>query len=434
MLELSWFVCGFICFIVYTYLFNTMICQKNFVMDREVLFLSFLLGLIYFVLTKFNMVYIRPYVIHIYFLIIFKILYKESFSKNLVGLISIIFLVLISELICGIVISIFLNEDVSDMASIPLISIALNLLIYGFCLFLSKVRIIKKFIQNIIRWQNKNEIELTVFIFILLMVIVTFILYNNFIKLLPSSFLLITNLFCIGVFAFVLGFFKEKTNNNRIKTEYEQLLNYVKVYEKTIEEKSKNQHEYKNQLILIKGMLNKNNKKASNYIDDIICNQSSDDNLELLRKLQYLPQGGLKGLIYYKVEEMISNGIDVYIDISPKLNKPKVTKIINENLHDLSKIIGVYLDNAIEAVRNIQDKYIIIEANIEKNNIIFSFSNTYNGHIDLVRLDKEGYTTKGQGKGYGLSLVKDIINNNETFEQSRQINGPYYVQKLYIKK
>ena len=262
---------------------------------------------------------------------------------------------------------------------------------------------------------------------------ITFLLYNNFIKILPSSFLLITNLFCIGVFVFVLGYFKEKTNNNRITSEYEKLLNYVKVYEQTIDEKSKKQHEYKNQLILISGMVK--TKKVKDYINDLINEEQDDKNVELIRRIQYLPQGGLKGLIYYKVEEMINRGIDVYVDISPKLDDKKVKKVIKDNLHDISKIMGVYLDNAIEAVNEADKKYIVIDASVEKGNIIFSFSNTYKGCVNLSKLDKEGYTTKGNGKGYGLSLVKDIINKKkDIFSSERQVNGPYYVQKLYIKK
>lgn len=434
MLELSWFVCNGIYFILYCYLFSTLVCKEKFELKKEIIFFSILMSLVYIFITKMNYIYIRPYFIQIYILLALKKIYNKPFMKIIIGLLCITFLVLISELIYDFVIVFILEENPVNLNKMALYNFMTNIFIFLICYLLSFTLIVKKIITSIVDWYSENELKSLIIFVLFFLIIATFVLYTNFVKLLPSSFLFITNLFCIGVFVFVLGYFKEKTNNNRIVSEYEQLLSYVKVYERTIEEKSKNQHEYKNQLILIKGMLNKNNKKASNYIDDIICNQSSDDNLELLRKLQYLPQGGLKGLIYYKVEEMISNGIDVYIDISPKLNKPKVTKIINENLHDLSKIIGVYLDNAIEAVRNVENKYIVIEANVEKNNIIFSFSNTYNGHIDLSKLDKEGYTTKGQGKGYGLPLVKDIINNNETFEQSRQINGPYYVQKLYIKK
>ena len=44
------------------------------------------------------------------------------------------------------------------------------------------------------------------------------------------------------------------------------------------------------------------------------------------------------------------------------------------------------------------------------------------------------YTTKGKGHGYGLPVVKDIISKNENLRIAREINGDYYISKLYIKK
>lgn len=433
MLEVSWFVCNSLYFILYCYLFCNLVCKKKFEFNKNIFIFSLLIGLLYFTLTKLDLVYIRPYFIHLYCLIALTTLYKQSFVKTLIGLFIMLFLLTISELICSFILAIILGQYSMSLSSNPIFTFSINMIIFLFSLILSKINIIKKISNSIIEWYNENEKKFTIFIFLAFLIVITFVLYNNFIKVLPSSLLIVTNLFCIGVFVFVLGYFKEKTNNNRITSEYERLLNYVKVYEQTIDEKSKKQHEYKNQLILISGMVK--TKKVKNYINDLINEEQDDKNVELIRRIQYLPQGGLKGLIYYKVEEMIDRGIDVYVDISPKLEDKKVKKVIKDNLHDISKIIGVYLDNAIEAVNEADKKYIVIDAIVEKGNIIFSFSNTYKGCVNLSKLDKEGYTTKGNGKGYGLSLVKDIINRKkDVFSSERQVNGPYYVQKLYIKK
>ena len=49
-------------------------------------------------------------------------------------------------------------------------------------------------------------------------------------------------------------------------------------------------------------------------------------------------------------------------------------------------------------------------------------------------MDKAKYSTKGTGRGYGLSVVKDIIDKSSHIEQSREIRGMYFIQNLTIKK
>ena len=185
---------------------------------------------------------------------------------------------------------------------------------------------------------------------------------------------------------------------------------------------------------MIKSMMGKNNKKVLNYIDELYNDEKDDNDVELLKKLQYLPSGGLKGLIYYKIEEMKEKKINTFIDISPKVKNIKINKKIDNNLKDISKIIGVYLYNAIEACSNSKEKYIVLEIYLNNNEWVFSLSNTYEGKIDTRKMDNEGYTTKGESKGYGLSLAKDLINKNENLRQEREIKGIYFVQRLYMKK
>lgn len=435
MLEFSWFVCGILSAVVYSYLFSNLVCNEKFKLTGKIVSVSIVFSIIGILTKSMNSLsVIQPYITHILIFAVLYYIYKKSFLNTLIGVFLIIVIVGLSEMLYGLGLNLLFNINVVELMQNPIIYVISNGLILLISVLVLKIKLIKRIFHNIIVWQNKNEFIIAIVLVLLALTIVMFILYNNFSSMLPNSILWFTNLFCIGVMVFVVGFFKEKSNNNRIVSEYDQLLNYVTKYEKVIDEKSKNQHEYKNQLILIKGMINKTNKKAIQYIDELFKNEKEDDNVELLKKLQNLPQGGLKGLIYYKVEEMVNKGIDVYVDISSELKKVKSKKLLNNNLQDISKILGVYIDNAIEATLVSEQKYIIVESYLEDDNIVFSISNTYKGNVNLNKVDKEGYTTKGEGKGYGLSLVKDIINRSNYLKQERLLNGIYYVQKLYIKK
>lgn len=433
MLIVSWFICCILYFLFYCYTFSELVCNEKFKVNYKIIFFSLLIGVIYSIISKFDLIYLRPYIIHIYFFFVFRFIFKKSFEKVLIGIFSIAVITFFSEVIFGLLIM-FLKINVDRFTNTLIGYIVSNFSILAIGLLISKIKILKKFFSGIIIWSKENEFKSTVLFVIMAIIIVTFLLYNNFIEVLPDSVLLITNVFCMCVMVFVIGFFKVKAQNNRIASEYENLLKYVKVYENAVEEKSKNQHEYKNQLILLKGMLGKTNKKALNYINELLNTDSENEDINWLNKLKYVPQGGLKGLLYYKIQEMLKEDVKIFVDVSPELEKSTNSRIINKLLGDVSKVIGVYIDNSIEAVRNLKEKYIVIEFYIENKNIVFSISNNYNGSIDIDKVDKEGYTTKGTGHGYGLSLVRDIIDKNDKLSQKRELNGIYFVQKLYIKK
>ena len=432
MLVVSWFICGFLYFFLYSYLFCKLVCEEKYVINFKMILFSFILGLLYYLVSISSFITLRPFVINFLIFIFLKIIYKKDFLRTIICVLFIFLVACVCEVIYGLFLTEILSLNPEKILKNHYVFIISNFIIFTMQLIIMKIPFINKFMLKIINWSNKNKnILLLIFIFFGFAILV-FFTYSNFV--LPKSILWLTNLFCISAIMFVAGYFNEKANNNRIITEYDQLLKYVNKYEKVVEDKSKRQHEYKNQLVLIKGMISKSNKKAIKYIDSLYEEEKDDSNLEMLKKLQYLPSGGLKGLIYYKLEEMKDKNINVFVDISPKVKNAKVNKQIDNNLKDISKIIGVYLDNAIEASVKSKEKYIILEIYLENDEWVFSLSNTYKGQINLNKIDNEGYTTKGVGKGYGLSLVKDIMEHNKNLRQERELMGIYYKQKLYMKK
>ena len=238
----------------------------------------------------------------------------------------------------------------------------------------------------------------------------------------------------LNIIIFVIGFFNEKSNNNQLTIKYDNLLDYVKDYELEVVEKGKAIHEHKNQLAVIDDMILKSNKKLKEYVSEKLDKVSKLDDNVWLEKLTNLPTGGTKGLVYLKIKKMLDNNISIYVEIDDALKTKNKWNNVSKYLEDYTRILGVYLDNAIEASIESKDKQIIIEFIDNEDNIEFILSNTYKGRINVEEIDKEKYSTKGKGRGYGLSLVKDIVEKNKLISQSREINGKFYVQKLFIKK
>ena len=251
-----------------------------------------------------------------------------------------------------------------------------------------------------------------------------FELNNNFIpSLLIIVFLLVTLIIVI----------KQTLENNKLKLEYDKLLDFMKTYEVEIEKQHIQHHESKNQLVTIKAKLldQENNKNVIEYIDSIL-DENISMNQAYYAKFQYLPSNGLKALFYFKASEAENKGINITISISPKIKNSLLNDLSANNFKQLGRIIGVYLDNAIEASTLSNSKSMGIEVYKENDDIKIIITNSFDGEID-PNVGNQIFSTKGKNRGHGLMLVKSIIDNNNMFYQKREIRKNVYVQILIIK-
>ncbi len=375
---------------------------------------------------------IRPIVINTCCMLILYLSYKTSLLRATMAVLMLSFTFSISEIIVGVVFPFFFHINFVDNTNVIGIIFG-NSVCMGLVILLLVNRKLRDFLRGTLRWSTDNKAFKNISLSMLVIITLSVLLKQSVLNWYSISNLMIINMFVICILIFVALYFKENSDRNKLIHQYDKLLGHVQAYEKLIIEKSKDQHEYKNQLIMLRGFINKNNKKAIEYVDQLLDISKKDINYNWLTKLNNIPSGGLKGLIYYKVSQMQEKNIEVYIDISNNLEKKENWVTCDKYLRDISRVIGVYIDNAIEAAIHANKKYVIIEAELVDKDIVFSFSNTYSGSVDISNIDSAGFSTKGKGKGYGLSLVKDIINKNDNLEQQREINGIYFVQKLIIK-
>ena len=308
-----------------------------------------------------------------------------------------------------------------------------NVCVFVIVLIINNIERVKLVLNNIINsFKNKNNIISTVIV-ILCLSIVVFVIYQNLYEGASLSYLILINLFFLGVYVFMIGFFVETSNNNHLMSKYDQLYEYSKTYEQELVKRSKRQHEYENQLVIIKSMIQGNDEDPVAYIDGLLKDEDKKTDIKWLSKLVNIPVGGLKGLLYFKLNEMMSKKINVNLEVSESLSKKSLWKTYTDNPQDISRIIGVYLDNAIEAASIADTKEIEIQIYLDGKNIVFCLGNTYEGIIEESKLDLEGYSSKGNNRGYGLSLVKDLLSKHPELAQERVVMDQYYVQNLIIK-
>lgn len=433
MLEVvSWFVIYFVTHVLDCYVFSKFI-KKTFIVNCKLIFLSLILALFDSCVSIYSDI-LKLVITNLMTFIILKIIYNESVAKTLIGTLFTYMGYVIAEAVFAIIFVVLLNIDFEWLSSNFIGIIFTNVLIFILYYLIFKINHIRILCIKIMKWYDESKFIKLICITLFAMLICGLLLYQLSLYKIPSNYIMLIFVVLIGIIVFVSGYFKEKSSNNKLNVEYTQLLDYVKTYEEEVVDKSKKQHEYKNQLVIIDDMIPKTNKKAKEYLKKVLNNVEDVTDNDWLVKLKNLPSGGIKGLVHFKIKKMIENKISVYVDVDKKLSKKDNWINVDKNLEDISRILGVYLDNAIEASSRAKDKQIIIEFINSEHNIEVVLSNSYNGNINFDELDKEGYSTKGKNRGVGLSLVKDIIRGNKLLSQSREMNGKFYVQKLLIKK
>lgn len=364
--------------------------------------------------------------------LIFKFVFDFKFTKAIfISFLHGVILV-VSELLLFIIILYVLKIDKSyvyqNIAGGMLGGILVNIV---FCII---AIILRKPLRKLMKFKvSQNKI---LGFYIILTVICLFVFFYIAFSNVGLNSNLLINIFSIIAFLIIMfSLINQKVKNEKITREYDNLIEFVREYETIIEEQRISQHENKNILVNIKSkIIDKSKiKDIIEYIDSVLDEKVGFDKIKYA-KLGYLPSNGLKGLFYYKINKAESNEIKVNINISKSVEKSILYKLNTRTYKDLCKIIGVYLDNAIEASQISDKKVLGIEVYNHKNHASIIISNSYSGDLNESKFSNRGYSTKGAGRGYGLSLVKSIIKSNDMFQNESRVTPDLYIQKLIIKE
>lgn len=318
------------------------------------------------------------------------------------------------------------NYSLMDSVEGKFITNILVALIFLVLCFFQLPKRIYNFLLKRINSISKSLLIVLLGFLILLINIVFYVSYynkNNYITLVAN--LLIMIVYIIITINLVI---KESKYKN-VKKRYLKSNDELNEYERLINEYRIINHENKNQLNSIKGMTT--NKKVQEYIDNILNNKNTS-NTNILNQALLIPTGGLRGLIYSKLVLMTEYKINYKIHIDTRFNSKLLKNVSTKTMNYICQIIGVYLDNAIEAVRNLKIRNILINIYVDDNiNIIIK--NNVNCVVDVNKIDKMRFSTKGNNRGYGLVLANRIISKNDNLTNICESNNNSFEQHLIIK-
>ncbi|WP_062105418.1 sensor histidine kinase [Bacillus niameyensis] len=238
----------------------------------------------------------------------------------------------------------------------------------------------------------------------------------------------------ILIFTFLLLRTSKKMNILKQKeTEREQLLQYMQSLERINKDMQSFRHDYQNILLTMQGYINQNDIDGlKTYFNDRIVkveNRTIQNNY-LFNQLDMIKIVELKGLLSSKVLLAEEWGIDINVEV------PETIQAVEMNIIDLTRMVGILMDNAIEASADLKDGQLKI-AFLKKvdHSLLIIFENRI-GHesINMERLFEAGYSSKGTGHGMGLGLAtaRKIVNDYPNITMNTRIENGFFIHEVEI--
>ena len=226
--------------------------------------------------------------------------------------------------------------------------------------------------------------------------------------------------------------YEYETNANIMmkQNSYDNLQEYMKQIEELYQNMRVLRHDYANVMLSVVGYIEENDMDGlKKYYDMEIFPISNLFNKEkdVVAKLHNLDIIELKSLISVKINYALELKVEVNLEIIEKIDKVNMKSI------DLVRIIGIFLDNAIEACQECEKPSIDLSIIKMDKDITFIVKNTYiKKNIDYCKLGTLGISSKGERRGTGLYNVKTIINAYNNVIMDTEYENGYFTQLLEI--
>jgi two-component system sensor histidine kinase AgrC len=99
----------------------------------------------------------------------------------------------------------------------------------------------------------------------------------------------------------------------------------------------------------------------------------------------------------------------------------------------LIRILGILLDNAVEEVERIEGGKIVIGIFSVKGDTIFVIENTARQQLEPMHvLKQKGFSTKGEGRGLGLSNLDELTAMEPNILLETIISEQRFTQKVVV--
>ena len=187
-------------------------------------------------------------------------------------------------------------------------------------------------------------------------------------------------------------------------------------------------HDYKNMMSSLylqsrEGNIEEIEKNIHGLIDDF--DENIDRKMNLTVQMANIRISEVKSLLYKKITEIQKKGIDFRMEVMYPVEETGMKPL------DLSRALGILLDNAIEETEKTGGKISLVVSE-QQDTVHIIVENTIEQEVDLSRIYEEEYSTKGSGRGNGLPGLRKILQKYPGASLMTECENGTFIQRLAI--
>lgn len=366
--------------------------------------------------------------------IIFPIIIALLFKINIIKAIFAEFIpVFITALCESIIIKIFLyyfGLDATHLATIPLyrfsITLAIQLFVLGIYFLIKYFKVIR--ISLIEQMSRKSKfIFFLNLLFAILAISIQFLITGFYLNKLPLYIVIFSNISLIAYF-FISLYSIVKTSQLEVtfldlaqEKEHNKILKFLQ------DDLQAFRHDFSNILCTISGYIQVEDMDGlKKYYSEIQKDINKVNTLGTLNP-NIINNPAVFALISSKYNKALEENIEMNINVFLDLNN------LNMKIYEFTRILGILLDNSIEAAKECNEKIINIEIrkDTNKNRQLLIIENTYiNKDIDTEKIFEKQYSTKAGNTGLGLWEVRQLLKRNNNLNLFTSKTDKYFKQQL----
>lgn len=276
--------------------------------------------------------------------------------------------------------------------------------------------------------KSLSLVTLIVTFFLLFPNLIMIIYYHNS-KPLPLAIIIINILAIIATF--FISIFNTQRGIKFIQNEEELITEktYNKALQDLVDSLKTFKHDYNNTIQTMHGYIfMKDMDGLTEYFEDVMKEAKTITALDKLNS-ELFNDPSIFSLITAKFEYAKKNNVTMTFDMQEKFNNLDIKS------YDFSRILGILLDNAVEAATTSKNKFVKIYTVKENEKVTIEISNSFSPtELNVEDMDKKGTSSKGENRGLGLYKVKDILSKYPQIIHEVTASNNVFLQKLVIDK